>query len=113
MINIILYTICYTPAIQNATSLGNVLSATLNSSCIGGYGGLAISIVVFLVFTSIFSFKIKAPDAALAGSLITAVVSLGLIGLGVMNPNQLLIWIGAMILFALVSLVYHSQHPFD
>lgn len=85
----------------------------VTNAAVGGLEGIVVSLILFMVFLGAASFKVKLIDAAVVASGLCMMLSV-LLQLMQLTGNLLpLLWLGATILFGLVSLFSGFQRPYD
>lgn len=98
-------------SLLNCTNNGIVASANLPVS---DPLGLAILFMVFIILTSVASFRTDLPLAAAFASLVCVGISLLLAtpGLALIGPNIIYLFIGLTLLFMLLALLKGTRSPY-
>jgi hypothetical protein len=97
--------------IMNGTSTAVGLLQFENTD-LGGFLGIAIAAVLFIILLGVLSFKIEFTNAAAVSSFITAGISLLLTQIGLMNANDMTIFLGAMLITFIASMVAGFLKPY-
>ncbi len=99
--------------ITNSTNIATTLQFLNNSPAFGGYLGLAISLLVFALFTLSFSFRVKIVHAVLAAALIGLMVSIIGVWLSITSEGVVMLFIGIAIVAGILSFLEGVLRPFD
>jgi ABC-type proline/glycine betaine transport system permease subunit len=100
----------------NQTIMNGTNSATgllqFENTDLGGFLGIALAAVLFVILLGVLSFKIELTNAAAVASFITAGASLLLTQLGLMTSNDMTIFLGAMLITFIASMAAGFLKPY-
>lgn len=108
----------YIPSTANiinasAYNLSNVTSLfQFTNKATGGLEGYAIMLILFVVITVGLSFRYKIANAALGAAMLCTVFALLLQQIGIVTPQTPLLFIGVIIICAILNLLSGFLRPY-